>query len=98
MYDAVIGRWTSIDPFGEFWSPYVAFGNNPINFNDPSGGMTGDPPAVQGIGAESIQIGELPSFDASTIQNVDFNIPSVVNAYLAFSGEQSEGRNRINSM
>ncbi|MEM6804637.1 MAG: RHS repeat-associated core domain-containing protein [Bacteroidota bacterium] len=43
MYDPVIGRWLSTDPYGEFWSPYVAFGNNPINRVDPDGGMTDCP-------------------------------------------------------
>ena len=40
MYDPVIGRWTTPDPYGEFYSPYVGMGNNPINLNDPTGGFT----------------------------------------------------------
>jgi RHS repeat-associated protein len=40
MYDARIGRWTSADPMGEFWSPYLAMGNNPANRTDASGGCT----------------------------------------------------------
>lgn len=39
-YDPVIGRWTSIDPAGEFDSPYVGMGNNGINRTDPDGGCT----------------------------------------------------------
>ncbi len=39
MYDPLVGKWLSTDPFGEFWSPYLAMGNNPGLF-DPTGGMT----------------------------------------------------------
>jgi RHS repeat-associated protein len=37
-YDNVIGRWTSKDPKGQFFSPYVGMGNNPITNTDPDGG------------------------------------------------------------
>jgi RHS repeat-associated protein len=46
-YDPVTGRWLSTDPYGEFWSPYVGMGNDPVNNTDPDGGETDpDPPAV----------------------------------------------------
>jgi len=44
MYDAVIGRWLVPDPFRQYWSPYVAFGNNPVSRVDPDGGM--DDPVI----------------------------------------------------
>jgi len=37
-YDARIGRWTAPDPAGQFHSPYVGVGNNPISTVDPDGG------------------------------------------------------------
>lgn len=37
-YDAVIGRWLSKDPKGQFYSPYVGMGNNPVSGTDPDGG------------------------------------------------------------
>jgi RHS repeat-associated protein len=40
MYDSRIGRWLSVDPEGEFWSPYNAMGNDPTNKTDPTGGST----------------------------------------------------------
>lgn len=39
-YDPVTGRWLSTDPYGEFWSPYVGMGNDPVNNIDPDGGAT----------------------------------------------------------
>jgi RHS repeat-associated protein len=39
-YDPVIGRWLIPDTYREFWSSYVAFGNNPVNVVGPRGGFT----------------------------------------------------------
>jgi len=35
----MIGRWLSRDPENQYWSPYVGMGNNPINLEDPTGGV-----------------------------------------------------------
>ena len=40
QYDAVIGRWLSPDPYGQYNSPYVAMGNDWVNMVDPDGGWT----------------------------------------------------------
>jgi len=37
-FDPVIGRWMTIDPYGQYFSPYLGMGNNPINGVDPDGG------------------------------------------------------------
>ncbi|HEY5750848.1 MAG TPA: RHS repeat-associated core domain-containing protein, partial [Chryseolinea sp.] len=37
-YDPIIGRWLVPDPVRQFWSPYVAMGNNPTSLVDPTGG------------------------------------------------------------
>jgi RHS repeat-associated protein len=42
LYDARIGRWLTTDPKGEFHSPYLAMGNNPLSKVDPDGGHTED--------------------------------------------------------
>jgi len=42
MYDANVGRWLSVDPKGQYWSPYTGMGNNPISGYDPDGGGTQD--------------------------------------------------------
>jgi RHS repeat-associated protein len=38
MYDPQIGRWTGIDPYDQFSSPYIGMGVNPVNLVDPDGG------------------------------------------------------------
>ena len=40
MYDARTGRWLSKDPYGQYASPYVGMGNNPVNNIDPNGGYS----------------------------------------------------------
>lgn len=41
-YDPAIGRWMTIDPYGQYWSPYLAMGNDWVNLVDPDGGHTDD--------------------------------------------------------
>ena len=38
QYDPRIGRWFNPDPMGQYHSPYMAMGNNPISVIDPTGG------------------------------------------------------------
>jgi RHS repeat-associated protein len=38
MYNARIGRTISPDPYGQFASPYMWVGNNPVSGTDPTGG------------------------------------------------------------
>ena len=54
MYDPVIARWISPDPYGQFYSPYLAMGNNPGLF-DPDGGCvpTTRNPCPQGAAGAS---------------------------------------------
>lgn len=41
LWDGRIGRWLSPDPYGQYASPYVGMGNNPISMIDPDGGFAG---------------------------------------------------------
>ena len=41
QYNSRIGRWISYDPKGQFCSPYVGMGNNPVSGTDPDGGFSG---------------------------------------------------------
>lgn len=45
-YDSAIGRWLTTDPYGQYHSPYVGMGNNPVSGIDADGGWSeeGDPP------------------------------------------------------
>ncbi len=38
QYDPRIGRWFNPDPMGQYFSPYLAMGNNPVSGIDPTGG------------------------------------------------------------
>ena len=44
LYNSRIGRWTAPDPYGQFDSPYVGMGNNPVLGVDPDGGFFGPGP------------------------------------------------------
>lgn len=39
-YNHDLGRWFSPDPYGQFASPYLAMGNNPVSNIDPDGGYS----------------------------------------------------------
>ncbi len=52
MYDARIGRWLIPDPFEQYWSPYMAMGNDPMSIVDPTGGAGG--PSVGGGGGAPV--------------------------------------------
>ena len=38
-YNHDLGRWSAPDPYGQFHSPYLAMGNDPVNNIDPDGGF-----------------------------------------------------------
>lgn len=40
LWDGRLGRWLTVDPKHEFFSPYVGIGNNPISLTDLDGGST----------------------------------------------------------
>lgn len=44
LWDGRIGRWLNPDPKGQYASPYLGMGNNPVSRIDPDGGTDGDPP------------------------------------------------------
>lgn len=39
-FDPVVARWTASDPAGQYYSPYLGMGNNPLNLIDPDGSWT----------------------------------------------------------
>ena len=72
MYDSRINRWLSPDPYGQFASPYMAMGNNWINFVDPDGGLCQDAqgnsiPCPDGYGAFN-GIDDIGVFDGGEFQ------------------------------
>jgi RHS repeat-associated protein len=43
LWDGRIGRWLSPDPKGQYSSPYLGMGNNPLSLADPDGGSAAPP-------------------------------------------------------
>ncbi|MHC0443880.1 RHS repeat domain-containing protein [Flavobacterium sp. 3-218] len=43
LWDGRIGRWLSPDPMGQYTSPYLGMGNNPVSRIDPDGGFDIEP-------------------------------------------------------
>ncbi|MFT6637658.1 MAG: RHS repeat-associated protein [Flavobacterium sp.] len=43
LWDGRIGRWLSPDPYGQYYSPYLGMGNNPISLIDADGGWVTGP-------------------------------------------------------
>ncbi len=65
LWDSRIGRWLTPDPYGEFYSPYLGMGNNPIINIDPNGGCIECPESgefgeifIDSTGNEWHQMGE----------------------------------------
>lgn len=72
-YDPAIGRWLSIDPYGQYASPYVGMGNNPVSGFDPDGGWSsggGDPPVKKTI--------RLPEVVVTGKTNNSFVLPNYI--------------------
>ena len=42
LWDGRIGRWLTTDPAGQYFSPYMGMGNNPMNGVDPDGAFWGE--------------------------------------------------------
>jgi RHS repeat-associated protein len=40
LFNHDLGRWSAPDPYGQFDSPYIGMGNNPVSSVDPDGGYT----------------------------------------------------------
>lgn len=66
FYDAKIARWLSSDPYGQYYSPYLAMGNRPNINVDPDGGFVDDI-LLQGM---TITASRLPSVAASAAINL----------------------------
>jgi len=50
LWDSRIGRWLTTDPAGQYASPYLGMGNNPISRVDPDGGSDcPDPPCNKNV-------------------------------------------------
>ena len=68
-FDAVVGRWNSVDPYRQFHSLYVEMGNDPVSNVDPDGGCTGNDLDCQNVGGyESSSMKYDAGLDAYVLQ------------------------------
>ena len=65
LYDPRINRWLTTDPKGQYHSPYLAMGNNPVSRIDPDGGTDGP-----GDGA-IVYNQDVPGLDPITFRDVN---------------------------
>jgi RHS repeat-associated protein len=74
-YDPVIGRWTSKDPAGQYYSPYVGMGNNPVSRTDLDGGVDGEDGGSDdwGPSPESLQLQLVFAFSKASITPIPRN-------------------------
>jgi len=48
QYGSRIGRWTTTDPYRQYYSPYVGMGNNPVYRTDSDGGLDTEYDVING--------------------------------------------------
>lgn len=48
-YDPRMARWMNPDPMGQYYSPYLAMGNNPVLMVDPTGGFSINKEVISGL-------------------------------------------------
>lgn len=68
LWDARLGRWLSPDPYGQYASPYLGMGNNPVSRIDPDGGL--DYPERDGYGCGD----RWSDADGTWLWDSDFNV------------------------
>ena len=97
LWDGRLGRWLSVDPAGEFFSPYLGMGNNPVSETDPTGGSTEDccpdPPVNGGI---------IPEVTITTIRTkinnaADYGLAFLAGGVSAFGSNLAWGSMRMDA-
>jgi uncharacterized ParB-like nuclease family protein len=90
LWDGRIGRWLSPDPYGQYASPYLGMGNNPIGMIDPDGGFAGpgDPPGFWArfwtmiTGYSESEYQEIPKDIAYSIQIAEVTVTGTNNHHI----------------
>ncbi|MFC4816017.1 hypothetical protein [Flavobacterium sp. GCM10023249] len=63
LWDGRFGRWLTVDPMGQYFSPYLGMGNNPVGKIDTNGGDTDD--FYEKLDADGNPTGEIVWFNGS---------------------------------
>ncbi len=89
LYDSFTGRFYSMDPKGQFSSPYIYGGNNPVSMIDPSGEIAFIPFFIDtGIGA---LIGGVSYVAETFITSEDFHIGQFFTSIIAGAASGATG-------
>jgi RHS repeat-associated protein len=102
MYDANLARWMSPDPYGEFHSPYLAMGNNPVSTIDPDGGKTvADPTNIDYDNGRERRVDpfDMVGGGSHSSRNVSFDFTVVRNEfgdYDVLHGTKVSNKDKIN--
>ncbi len=83
LYNSRVGRWMSYDPYGQFSSPYVGMGNNPVSQVDPDGGLSLGGPKAFVKGMARFKTGELIGAAARTGMKAGLRISAQVGSSIS---------------
>ncbi len=86
LWDSRIGRWLTVDPYGEFSSPYLGMGNNPISLIDPDGGATSGGGCPEPC-PDDVNLGYLETVDLGTLKRGQKNSPETTGYYNTWTTE-----------
>ena len=96
LWDGRIGRWLSTDPYGQYHSPYMGMGNNPINGVDLDGGIW--TPKYIRIGSATIDVTALKvAYLKSAIDNKISSLSSASTFSLSIK-EKEDVKRRIGAL
>ncbi len=84
MYDARIGRWATIDPYRQFFSPYIGMANNPIYYTDPDGGCV------------DADLNSIPCPDGIPEEGNEYTV--ILNEVFKFSTEVGKLKHQVSKM
>jgi hypothetical protein len=89
LWDGRLGRWLTVDPYGQYDSPYLGMGNNPVNSIDPDGGWETKFGAWWHSLWNGGRVGQDTKFgDYFVYKDTKFDEPNTVGGFREFGGQR----------